>query len=445
MIKRIFIVALLTGFSQLISLISVGFLKNLDDSLVYDIGNFESLVVIFTAIISLGLQLVTVRDIALSDKWQNVLLSSQRDRFTFSVVILFVVLLLHLFLKGLELDSFLFYVVIPLIALNADYSFYGKGEPVKGAFLSFLRGTILSIFIIVSVIIDNPYIKITYIITLLLTYLLLGILASYFNKQSYVVKFKKDFYISYLRSLNVGIASSALVFFGLGIVSFASFFYTEQAVANAYLLLKLYVFYIGIKRLIVQILFKELTDERLVKAVDQVGVFIAIAIIIIALYYPEYSIKFFTKDYQKSLDSLVYLLPAIFFTSISFAGPLELLIKNKDHIYSFGFILGAIIVIALVFMFSFVDNSNESYIYLAISFGELAAILIIGWGLNKWNFFKERAKNFIPYMIGLFILNFILLKIDNKLTSLVLFLVVVSAYCFYVIKTKFKNPEPNNI
>src|SRR5690606_30990777 len=150
MIKRIFIVALLTGFSQIISLVSVGFLKSLDQSLVYDIGNFESLVVIFTAIIALGLQLVTVRDIALADKWQKILINSQRDRFTFSLLIFVGVICFDLFFKEIKPDHLLFYIVIPLIALNSDYSFYGKGEPVKGAFLSFLRVFILSIFIILS-------------------------------------------------------------------------------------------------------------------------------------------------------------------------------------------------------------------------------------------------------------------------------------------------------
>ena len=58
MIKKILFVAFFTGFSQIISLVSVGFLKTLDQSLVYDIGNFESLIAIFTAIISLGLQLL---------------------------------------------------------------------------------------------------------------------------------------------------------------------------------------------------------------------------------------------------------------------------------------------------------------------------------------------------------------------------------------------------
>lgn len=436
MIKRIFIVALLTGFSQIISLVSVGFLKTLDQSLVYDIGNFESLVVVFTAIIALGLQLVTVRDIALADKWQKILINSQRDRFTFSLLIFVSVICFDLFFKEIKLDHLLFYVVIPLIALNSDYSFYGKGEPVKGAFLSFLRVFILSIFIILSVVFDSEYVKITYIITVLLTYFLVGLLSSYFNKQTYFLKPKKDFYKSYYASFNVGIASFALVFFGLGIVSFASFFFTEQAIANAYLLLKIYVFYIGIKRLLVQILFKELTDENLVKSVDQIGVFVSIVVIIVFYYYPEFSIKYFTKDYQKSLDSLVYLLPAIFFTSISFAGSLELILKNKDRIYALGFTFGAVVVLVLVFIFSFVDNTNESYIYLAISIGELCAILIHGWGLGKFRFFKDRALYFIPSAIALVILNFLLMLLNSKLISLISFVGVVSVYILLILKNK---------
>ena len=159
MIKKFFIVAFLTGFSQIISLVSVGFLKTLDQSLVYDIGNFESLIVVFTAIISLGLQLVTVRDIALSDKWKQILLDSQRDRLTFSFLVLISVLAVDLFFKRLEFDSLLFYVVIPLIALNADYSFYGKGEPERGAFLSFLRVGILTSLVVNNIKIFYQYLS----------------------------------------------------------------------------------------------------------------------------------------------------------------------------------------------------------------------------------------------------------------------------------------------
>lgn len=436
MIKRIFIVVLLTGLSQVISLFSVGFLKSLDQSLVYDIGNYESLIVVFTAIISLGLQLVTVRDIALSDKWRQILTNTQRDRFSLSLIIFVSVLLFDLFVRTLEFESMLFYVVIPLIALNADYSFYGKGEPEKGALLSFLRVTILSLFIILSVIFENTYIKISFIITILLTYFLVGILSSYFNKQHYLVKPSICFYKSYFKSLKVGVASSALVFFGLGIVSYASFFYTEQAIANAYLVLKIYVFYVGIKRLMVQILFKELKDDKLVKIVDQIGIIIGITVIIILFYYPEFAISFFTKDYQKSINSIMYLLPAIFFTSVSFAGPLELLLKNKDKFYSYGFIFGALAVLVLVFIFSFADNNNEAYIYLSISIGELTALLIIGWGLNKLKFFKSRLPFVVYSVIGLFLLNYLLLLIAIKIVSLILFIVIVIGYVLYIIKSK---------
>ncbi len=434
MIRRIFFVALLTGISQMISLVSVVFLKSFNQSLVYDIGNYESLIAIFTAIISLGLQLVTVRDIALSDKWKQILTNTQRDRFTLSLIIFLSVLLYDLVVKQLEFENLLFYFVIPLIALNADYSFYGKGEPERGALLSFLRVTILSLFIILSAVFKNPYIKISFILTILATYLVVGLLSSHFNKQNYLVKPKLDFYNSYFKSLKVGIASSALVFFGLGIVSYASFFYTEEAIANAYLVLKIYVFYVGIKRLMVQILFKELTNDKLVILVDQIGILSGISVILAVLYYPEFTMSFFTKDYQKSFSSVIYILPAIFFTSISYAGPLQLLFKNKDKIYSSGFILGATCILVLVFIFSIVDNTDESYIYLAISIGELLAILVHGWGINKLSFFRKRALYFIPYIACLWLLNYVLMIIGYKILSLGLFCVAVLCYILYILK-----------
>lgn len=443
MIKKIFVVAFLTGFSQLISLISVSFLKSLDQSLVYDIGNYESLIVIFTAIIALGLQLVTVRDIALSDKWKQILMKSQKDRLSLSFIILLGVLAFDFFFKSIDSETLLFYVVIPLIALNADYSFYGKGEPERGAFLSFLRVGFVSVFIIFSVIFENPYIKITYVITVLITYFVVGMLSSYFNNQSYLVAPSRDFYKSYLSSLNVGLASFALVFFGLGIVSFASYFYTEAVVANTYLLLKIYVFYVGIKRLLVQILFKELKDDNLVLLVDKIGIIIAITVILVLVYYPEFSIKFFTKDYENSTHNLLYLLPAIFFTSLSYAGSLDLLLKNKDKTYSLGFILGACIVLALVFVFSFVDASREAFIYMAISIGELIVILIHGWGINKLKFFMVRLPYALVSACLIFILNYGLLLLDSKIISLILFLLIVGGSLLFVFLKSMKTNKLN--
>lgn len=426
MIKRFFFVALLTGFSQILSLVSVVFLKNLDSSLVYDIGRYESLVVVFTAIIALGLQLATTRDLAISNSWKNILLKGQRDRFTFSIIIFIVVLITDIILTDLKLEMFLFYSIIPLIALNADYSFYGKGEPVKGAFLSFLRVGILSMFIILSVIFNNPFVKITYIITVLIVYFLIGTLTSYYNKLSYLMKPKLDFYKSYIRSLDIGLASFSLVFFGLGVVSFAGYFYTEKAVANAYLLLKIYVFYIGIKRILVQVTFKELGDEFLFKKIDQIGSIIAVTVIIMLFYYPEYTLKYFIKNYQSTLHYNYYLLPAFLFTSVSVASSQNLLLKKKDKVYSFGFITGAIIILLLVFIFSFIDKNNESYIYLSISIGELIVILIHGWGLNKFNFFKSRLVFIIFIGILFSSLNYIFLLLEFKIMSLALLIMLAS-------------------
>ena len=438
MIKKILFVAFFTGFSQIISLVSVGFLKTLDQSLVYDIGNFESLIAIFTAIISLGLQVVTVRDIALTNRWQQILINSQRDRLTFSFLVLVGFLTVDFFFKKLELETLLFYAVIPLIALNSDYSFYGKGEPKRGAFLSFLRVGILSVFIICSVVFKNPHIKITYIIITLLIYFLVGWLSSYYNGQTYFVKPKIDFYKSYIKSLSVGLASFALVFFGLGIISFASYFYTEEATADAYLLLKIYVFYIGIKRLLVQILFKELKDDALSKTVDQLGIIIAFALIIILFYYPEFSIKFFTKNYQKSVENLVYLLPAIFFTSISYTSSLQLLLQKKDKIYSFGFILGAVLVLVLVFFLSYVDNGNEANIYLALSIGECLVIIIHGWGINRFGFFKIRGLYAIGAGILLLGLNYLIMMFNSNVLSFIVFLVSVTITGLVVFQKSLK-------
>ncbi len=438
---RLILVGFLTGFAQIISLISVGFLKTLDKSVVYDIGNYESLIVVFTAIISLGLQVVTVRDIAISKNWQKILINSQRDRLTFSLLIVISVLCFDFFIKTIQFDNIIFYLVIPLIALNSDYAFYGKGEPIKGAFLSFLRVTILSLFIIFSVVFENQNISISFIITILITYLLIGLLSSLFNKQSYLIKPKIDFYKSYLSSMNVGLASFSLVFFGLGIVSYASLFYTENAIANAYLLLKIYVFYVGIKRLIVQILFKELTSEKLIKVIDHIGIVVGLFVILVLIFYPEYSIKFFAKDYEKSVHNLYFLLPAIFFTSISITSSVDLLLKLKDRFYSLGFILGASFVLFSVFLFSIYDNSDEAYLYLSISIGELIVIALHGWGLKKLLFFKERFLFILGAMIILYSLNFLLLMTGNKLFSLLLMSVLVLIYILYSLKMKPNNFE----
>lgn len=435
-LTRLVLVGCLTGFAQIISLVSVGFLKTLDQSLVYDIGNYESLIVVFTAIISLGLQVVTVRDIAISEKWAQILMNSQRDRLSFSFLILLAVIGYDLFFKTIEYYNLLFYVVIPLIALNSDYSFYGKGEPVKGAFLSFLRVSILSVFIILSVIFENPYVRISFIVTILFTYLIVGFLSSKFNSQSYLVEPRFSFYKSYIKSINVGLASFSLVFFGLGVVSYASLFYTEKAIANLYLLLKIYVFYVGIKRLIVQILFKELKSEKLIKIIDQIGMVVGLSVIVALIYYPEFVIKFFVKDYEKSIISIHYLLPAIFFTSISITSSVNLLLKLKDRYYSAGFILGATIVVFTVFVFSLYDNNNEALIYLSISIGEFVVILIHGWGVSKLNFFKERMLFMMLAAIILLLLNYLLLMIGNKLISLSIFATLISIYILYGLKIK---------
>ena len=154
------------------------------------------------------------------------------------------------------------------------------------------------------------------------------------------------------------------------------------------------------------------------------------------MFYPEYSIRFFAKDYEKSVHNLYYLLPAIFFTSISITSSVNLLLKLKDRFYSLGFIIGSLFVLALVFLFSIYDNSNEAYLYLSISIGELIVIAIHGWGLNKLLFFKERFLFILSAMILLFSLNYLLLLTGYKLPSLFLMAVLVSIYILYNLKVK---------
>jgi O-antigen/teichoic acid export membrane protein len=72
MIKRVFWVALFTGLSHLISIITISYvLRNLGEETSGYLGVIDSTIVFVSSIISFGIQLAVNRNVATSTSWKS--------------------------------------------------------------------------------------------------------------------------------------------------------------------------------------------------------------------------------------------------------------------------------------------------------------------------------------------------------------------------------------
>ena len=154
MIKRLTIIAILTGIGHLTTLLSLKFIAvYINNDTIALIGELDSLSLLIVSIVAFGLQLSATREIAIAEDWKKEYITTQSARLTLS---------LGLFLLGFTgfvlSKNYLFFMA-PIIALNADYALYGRGKPITGAFVALTRILTPSIALVIGSLFFNCWIN----------------------------------------------------------------------------------------------------------------------------------------------------------------------------------------------------------------------------------------------------------------------------------------------
>jgi hypothetical protein len=394
MLKRIFIIALLTGAGQLFIVFALKYISHhsTNDQL-KAIAQIDSLVLFLINVIALGLQPATMRNLALNAEWKDEYNKTQSARLTLGLM-LACLAILAIFNK-----FYLAFLVAPLLALSGDYALYGRGNPVTGAIISIIRSVIpfsLLIFLLFSQPGSIPWI---YLAGLLFAYLITNILISKSLKVPLYVYPRWNSLKLYINTLSLGLVSLGLYFIGMGVILIAPYFYTNTVVAAAFIGLKFYVIFKGVLRIIQQAFLKEMVRDDIGFKVDQLSSLLGLTFAAFIICFPVTFISlFFGNKYL--LDKTYFILLGIsalvysLFSSFTTRAMLE----KKDNHYAISTISAAVFTLVVCVALSFVWQNSYS-IGISIVCGELyfaTAMLIL---MNRKIYLLERMRFFLKSLV----------------------------------------------
>ena len=433
MIKRLLIIGVITGIGHVVTLLSLKFIsKFVDEPTLAYIGELDSLSLLIISVVAFGLQLSATRNIATAENWEYELNKTQSARITLALI------LMALGVTGYYSTKNYLFLIAPVIALNADYALYGIGKPVAGAFIALMRVMIPSLSLVLASIFFEKQIIEIFVVSLITTYLMAGILVSKYLKVSYFVKPSVKSLNMYISNFNIGIASFSMFFIGIGLINVLSYFNDNRIIAVAYIALKFYMVFKGVRRIIVQAFFKELKDEWVALKVDSFAMIAGVIFLNTLVFYPKVIIPLlFDQKYTVYTYTFVILGLAGFISSFTTSSGTRLLLNKKDNDYSRNLIVAAGITISSGILFSFFNEQHPFYISLAILIGEISLSLLNIRSLNERLFVLERTK-FMPPLILITILFFGSTCIfGQELYSYIISLILVSFVALIFLRIKF--------
>lgn len=423
MIKRLLIVGLYTGIGHLAAILALKFItKKLPQQTVALIGEIDSFTLFVVSILGFGIQLSTTREIALAQNWKEELKSAQSGRLTLSI---------FLFLAGfsgyLYTKNFLFFIA-PIIALNADYALYGKGRSETGALLAMIRVSLPAATLVISSFLFSELVVSLFVWSLLISYFITGFLASKILNVSYLVQPKLKNLRKYLINYRIGIASFSLFFVGIGIINIVPFFYSSSVVASSYIVIKLYMVFKGVKRIMVQAFFKDLQEKEIGLRIDYLAMVLGTILLGTFIFFPKTILPILFDDSTILFKNTFTILAiAGFISSFTTTADTSLLLQKKDKAYCINAAIGALVTIFGSILFYYIIGDFTWAIGLSILIGEatISAANIISLKTN--GFVSSRVRWVLPLLILGSVSGSIKLLFGDSIFSFGLFILIFGA------------------
>ena len=432
MIKRLAIVGFFTGFAHLSNIFILKYLStNISNNTISVIGEIDSIVILIVSIISFGIQLSATRKIALMDNWKKEYYDTQSARLT---LCLFLVIFS---LSGFLITKNFLFLFSPIFALNGDYALYGRGKPEMGAFVSSIRVIIPVTTLFIASMYMREQLIIIYVVSIIISYFIAGIIVSRSLRVSYFIKPKLKSLKKYWLHFGLGIASVLFLFIGISLVNVISLFYASSTIAVIYIILKFYMIFKGVRQIIVQSFYKELTQFKVALKVDQMATIGGLVLFVsLGFFLNVIAPVFFSKDFSSYQSTFFIVGLAGFISSFTTSTGARLLLADKDREYSRNIILAAGSTILASVLFYFIFGNQLYLIALSILFGELLLSFLNVVAINEKKFLLNRFKSISSFLLisALFILvNFL---IDSSKLIYIIFLVVMGILA--LIKNKNK-------
>lgn len=322
-------------------------------------GEADSLIQFIISLIAAGLQSVAMRNITLSEHWQQEYRDTQSARACFGI------LLMGLCVLAFINKNYLLFLLAPLFAWSGDYALYALGFPVVGAIVALIRVAVPYSLMVLAARYRPDWLVGIYVGALTMVYLATNLFISYFLKTSYFIlpRFKK--LLLYLSSLFLGIVNISIYFLGLGVLLIVPYFYDNQVVVIAFVGLKVYVIYKGVLRIVHQAFLKDMIKDAVQLQVDQLSILLGMSFAGSALIFPTSFTSFlFGSKYVGETGFFQLLAVSALIYSLFLSQATNILLQNRDKKYAVVSAGAALTTLALVAVLSRIWPTAES---LAIS------------------------------------------------------------------------------
>jgi len=435
MIKRLFIVGTITGLAHLLNLITLKALsKFADNQTISLIGEIDSFFLLIVSITTFGLQTTTTRDLAINENtWRASLEQTQSAR-----SIVGIILMLFGLLGFATTKNYLFFFA-PVLALNADFALYGRGKPVWGAIISFIRVFIPSAALIAGIMFwEDASLPLLFAVSTIFGFLIAGMLVSRLLGVGYFVKPQLNNLKLFFTNVPIGIANLSYFFIGLGILNVASYFYSAETISSAYLALKLNFIFTGVRRIIVQTFFKELIFIHQALKVDYLTMIFGVLFASLFVFWPDITLPILFDEETLKIKNLFALLGLLaFISSVSSSSNARMMIKNKDTAYSKNYLISGCSTILMVVSLYYLIGDNPSMIIISCVLGELILLILNGTALKEKKYYSTRIKLILPILVIAIIYYAVFNYLaDNflRITLSFVLLLIVSFNVLYTLK-----------
>ena len=429
----------------MIALAAIGFAARVfDASIIGRIGTIESSVLLIISIISFGLQLATNRNIVINKNWLLYFEQGQKARVTMSLLLL-PAGCLYWFTGDM---TYLLFFISPIIALNGDYALYGRGFPEYASGISLFRVLIPSTTLIICSMVHSQQIVNFYAIGMILGIFMAGYLSSLKLSTRYFFFPKLQSLKYYFDSFKLGIGSVSLTIMGSGLILISNHFYELNEVGEAYLGIKLFIIYKGVRRIIIQAFFSELKESSNALFVDRLSIIIGMFGGAVFIFFPTFIINVFYGEPSCDLTGLTTVVKlvgiAMLFSSMTSVAETIVMLKKMDTAYVVS-ITSSMTVSVLTLTVSSIFLHSATGILLGVVVGEISLFLFLIFFLGFYDFFYQRFMIFFKNATILIIAPVCISLTENRAAEIFIsfFLMLASLALTNAILMRSKNSESN--
>ena len=410
MLKRIALIAILTGAGHLFSIWALKYFSvKLSVSDFTWMGQADAILLLIINLIAAGLQPAAMRDIALTTNWQPVYQKTQIARITLALFLSVAAVLFFWKTEYLLLLTALF------VAINGDYALYAVGKPLYAALIALFRLVLPYFFVFITLYSFPQFLKQAFFGGIVISFIISSIAIAKLLGQPLFFKPKLKQLKEYITSLYLGITTVALYFLGMGLMLVVPYFYLGELAAAIYIGLKFYIILKGLLRILHQVFLKEMMNTTVSKNIDFMGLMVGGAFVFFTLFFPEGFITFFFGSKYNNQKQFFLLLGLAFLVYSMFSSvTTRALLFKLDKIYAAVSLFSAFVALAVTVILSFFyQNANGTAIGLLLGEFVFAALMIRALKINGEILprLKLLVKIAVSFVIPLLILLF---GVDNQ-------------------------------